>query len=84
MGQVDPPRAQDAVRVYPRRRGNVAEKRTLPTGYASYGPEYETEVLLLCRNDGSLRASGGTIPRRIGLRQNRLPFRKNSLSRGEP
>jgi hypothetical protein len=59
----------------------VAEKRTLPTGY---GPEDETEVLLLGRHDGSLNASNGAIPRRIGPRRNRLPSRKNPLSRGEP
>jgi hypothetical protein len=48
----------------------VAEKRTLPT---SYGPEYETDVLLLGGNDGSLTAINGAIPQRIGLRRNRLP-----------
>ena len=65
----------------PAQGGNVAEKRTFPT---SYGPEYETEVLLLGGNDGSLSASSGAIPRRIGLRRNRLPPRKNSQGRDEP
>jgi hypothetical protein len=62
----------------PAQGGNVAEKRTLPTGY---GPEYETGVLLLGGNDGSLSASNGAMPRRIGLRRNRLPSCKNSLGR---